>query len=266
MKRSHLVSSNGSAPEVPSLPSPRPCSFFAAGTCTRGSSCRFAHNTPTPAPILDHTELSWPQSTRSPSSSEIALRSVLIIDSKNESGRGIDLPSERIDTIRLAAAEAGLSLHAAFSLRRGMLREMSKTTDIYAEHALGSESAAFEHAQNFEKVIELALKAAGVSFETENQLKERGSRATPDFRVNVNINGIPIHWIDCKTYYCSSTLKDPRLPVNKLASQAQRYNAEFGAGAFIFLCGVSADAVEIDKTLLLDASFCDCTSLFSALA
>jgi hypothetical protein len=252
------------ASSAPEIPPPRPCSFFALGTCTRGSSCRFSHTPPTPAPILDLSELAWPQSTRSPSSSELALRSILIIDS-NESGRGIDLPSERIDTIRIAATAVGFSLHAAFSLRRGMLREMSKSSDIYAEYALGSESAAFEHAQNFEKVIQLYLTAAGVSFETEVQLKERGSRATPDFRINAKINGIHIHWIDCKTYYCSSTLKDSRLPVNKLSAQAQRYNTEFGPGAFIFLCGVSADAVQIDNVLFLDANAFDTSTLFSTL-
>lgn len=153
----------------------RPCSFFARNACLKGDRCRFSHAAPGVVPELALAELLWPQGERATASAEEALRPLLLA-SAEESGRAADLPESRRSAIAKAAAAVGLSIPAAFSLRRQMLRALA-VADVFAERDLGSEAAAKLHATRFEDAIAAFLERRGVAFETEEALVSRAAGA-----------------------------------------------------------------------------------------
>ena len=61
------------------------------------------------------------------------------------------------------------------------------------------------NSQNFEKKIEKYLKTHKVQFYTENDLRKKNIKLTPDFllKTPIKINNELIHWIDAKNYYGS---------------------------------------------------------------
>ena len=252
-----------------SFTEPPACTFYQRGACTRGAACRFSHDifTTAPPPPLELSALTWPAASRPPLAAEGALRPLLILNAA-ESGRGRDLPPHRRQAIEAAGAPFGLALPAALSLRRQMLRAdaLAGGRNFYSSQSnMGDEAGAKAHADAFEAVVANFLTSQACAFETEEQAKARGARNTPDFRLNAVLNGLPCGWLDCKTYFAAASLaSNVGLPIGKLSAQAARYNAEFGPGAFIFLCGVSADFPAVPGAQLLDAAPLDVSSLWTS--
>jgi len=207
--------------------------------------------------------ISWPSGPRATLAAEASLRRLLIL-SPSETGRGRDLPVERRDTIQEAAIAIGLSLSGAMSLRRQLICATCRRGTFYTSGAMGSEAGAKNHADATETAVGDFLSSIGVSFETEAAAYARGARNTPDFRINATINGRRCFWIDVKTYYGSGMLAgNTDLPVGKLRKQVERYNAAFGPGAFVFLCGVASDFPRLPgDPLMLDATPCETSHLF----
>jgi hypothetical protein len=98
--------------------------------------------------------------------------------------------------------------------------------------------------------------AIGAAFKTQEELTkeqvEKFGRAvvTPDVLLSdiLYINGKRVHWIDFKSYM----LMPNTFIYTSLIKQANRYNAEFGSGAFVFLHGTPN--VNIHNTLLLSTN------------
>ena len=119
-------------------------------------------------------------------------------------------------------------------------------------------------AQEYEDAVGDHLRALGLDFETENDLRARAPPPpelpplTPDFlfRSPVIIDGRPVYWLDAKAY----PLYGSKLVAASLAKQAKKYLARFGPGAMVFggglMCGaqVSSDPGEKSRLLLLDGS------------
>jgi hypothetical protein len=211
----------------------------------------------------------WPVSKTPSLDDEIAMQRVLVL-SKTESGRGRDLPLERTTAIASEGAKFGFTISGAMSLRRQLIRQLAPRS-FFKSRNMGSNEGAREHAEQFEIRVAKFLEAQGVKFMSEKELRDSGHSSTPDFLLlgPVEINGTSVSWIDCKTFYGSSMLarsKDKQLPVTKLGSQAARYNTSFGNGAFVFLCGFSADLREFASLppdlVLLDATPIDVDGIY----
>ncbi len=120
-------------------------------------------------------------------------------------------------------------------------------SDIQSQQEAGkrAEAAELEFVRNF--------GAIGAAFKTQEELTkeqvEQFGRAivTPDILLLdvLYINGKRVHWIDFKSYM----LLPNTFIYTSLIKQADRYNAEFGSGAFVFLHGTPN--VNISNTLLL---------------
>jgi hypothetical protein len=217
-------------------------------------------------------EFDWPLNTQ-PSMADEAFMKRLLVLSDHEQGRMMELPTERQHQIEQAAVARGFLLPGAYSLRRQLIRKTTGGGSRYfGKHNMGCPTAANDHAENFERQLEVWLRkvAPGAPYRTEQQLKQAGSRFTPDFLFpgGVRINGSLVHWLDCKTYYGSSLLAQTKsVPVGKLKDQAARYFESFGPGAFVFLNGFSSDlltrgGMDAGQVLLLDATPLDVSELF----
>jgi hypothetical protein len=111
------------------------------------------------------------------------------------------------------------------------------------------------YASGWEDTVGEYLDKQGLkgSYLTEKDLIAQKTKVTPDFAFapgTLKINGSPIHWIDCKTYYGSSALASgpkckPELPVQKMKKQACNYVEAFGPGCFIFKSGFSRDLTRL---------------------
>jgi hypothetical protein len=114
---------------------------------------------------------------------------------------------------------------------------------------IGSRSASKEiqlRAEQFERQVGEQLRALGVRFKTEAELRAAGETLTPDFlldsparfRVGSRLSA-PLRWVDAKDFGSW----DNRLVAKKMAAQAEKYNARFGPGAFVFSGGVMCGAL-----------------------
>ena len=173
-----------------------------------------------------------------------------LIISRDECGRGIDLPPDRYSKIEKEAVSRGFTIQGAFSLRRQLLREMAlrRHQTFYEGLDMGDPRQANLHAARFENLVQQHLERMEVPHLREEQLRARGSKNTPDFLLlgtSISINGRLVRWIDCKTYFGTSVLAtNGKLPIGKLLQQSERYNRAFcregETGAIVFLCGFSA--------------------------
>lgn len=118
----------------------------------------------------------------------------------------------------------------------------------------------FNDSEKFEKKTGDWLKKSGVSFKTEQDLKEqqiadpRFGRpvATPDFFFEnpIKLNGNLVNWLDAKNFplFNSDNLTEgahgPKL-LKSMAYQASKYNRNFGRGAFLFAHGIQ-DGVKLE--------------------
>ena len=273
------------------------CINYSRGRCRYGSSCHWRHqpvtlsvaalnllpNLPTlppprelpPAAASDLVSIAWPSRPRPSLASELSLIPVLMPAGHAESGRGRDLPAPRLAAIEAAAGRCGLSLRAAMSLRRLLIRQVADGAAFFAGHCMGSEAGAKQHADSFETVLGAFLRAAGATVVPESALRAADATATPDLLLQppVLINGQLVVWLDAKTFFgsaaCAAVAATPNLPPAKLRKQAAKYRATYGPGGFVFLNGVSADfarAAQLpDDVILLDDSPLDVAALFEGI-
>ena len=226
------------------------------------------------APNSSSTTFHWDLSFHPSYTSELQLKPSLIL-TKFENGRAHELPQERIDFIEKVATEHGFTFTAVMSLRRQYIRQVSLDSPgnaFFYSHKMGNPTDINDYAFQFEMITELFLKEyLKVPTVMEKELKLQGYTETPDFVIpgGCSINGQMVYWIDCKTYYGSSSLApDERLPVGSLRFQCSKYYDVFGPGAFLFLNGFSSDlmsqaSLSSEKVMLLDSTPLNVGSLFS---
>ena len=113
-------------------------------------------------------------------------------------------------------------------------------------------------ANEFEDAVAKLLKSKGITYLTENEIRDKHTEAkdkdpeseevlaTPDFLFdkgeNVVLNDFPIKWIEVKNYpyYAHKFLE------NGVQQQAKKYHTKYGNGVFIFKCGVIQNYHTID--------------------
>lgn len=251
------------------------CSFFnSPNGCRNGNSCRFGHASVNinelPVVLSEMIEaykdtridITWPMKRTKEITRdvEMVIKEILILDN-NESGRYFDLDIERQEIIKANALTHGFTLFGACSLRRQFIRAITRNNSdtFFGERNMGSDTAAKEHANNFESALAMYLTEQNIQFLDENILYDMCCSNTPDFLLlgDIRINGASVRWIDCKTYYGSSELcNNPILPIGKMRHQITRYNNMYGPGAIVFLNGFSSDLNEVSNitnTLFLDS-------------
>ena len=116
----------------------------------------------------------------------------------------------------------------------------------------------------FEKVLCDHFTANGVRYRTQTELLKEQVESegrpirTPDLLMldHVEINGVPIAWIDAKHFY-GAGLSFQR---KKTQKQVNRYVEEWGHGAIIYRHGF-CDGLKLKGAILLDASPIDLTEL-----
>jgi len=116
----------------------------------------------------------------------------------------------------------------------------------------------------FEEVLWDHFRKQGIRFRTQSDLLKEQVAAegrpvrTPDLLIldQVEINGIPVAWIDAKHFY-GANLSFQR---KKTQKQVNRYVEEWGHGAIIFRHGF-CDGLKLKGALLLDATDIDMTKL-----
>ena len=230
------------------------CVYFnSKNGCRFGSKCRFVHRVLPPfvRPQLDKDSISliWENNAILPSLEDEEVMRDLLVKSEEEGklGKLNDLDQERKEEILPMSLSLGFSLLGVASLRRQFIREIfhGDSQAFYASGNLGSPKGAQEYSRNFELTLESYLKSKAIKYLTEKEQLELGNYVnTPDFLIQTPllINGQIVNWIDCKTFYGSSSLStNLLLPIGKIKSQAERYTKEFGNGCFLFLSGFSRD-------------------------
>ena len=108
------------------------------------------------------------------------------------------------------------------------------------------------NAKNYEIEFSNFLKTSypDIKFLTENEIKKLPEKykSTPDFLFEnpVTINNKLIKWIDVKNF----PLIDIPFIIKKLNEQGNKYNNEFGNGAFVFSYGVDSN-VKLDENIMI---------------
>lgn len=113
-----------------------------------------------------------------------------------------------------------------------------------------------ELSEMFEDLLSAWLEQKGIRFVRQKELVEEqrvefGKEIlTPDFLLldQVDINGVPCHWIDCKGFYGTSLQSTSK----KTKQQMTRYIDHWGSGAIVYLLGFN-EAIKIKDCALLDA-------------
>lgn len=132
-------------------------------------------------------------------------------------------------------------------LKQYYMASENDITDIKHQRKVGTRAAAAE------KRFVDAFRETGVNIKTQDdlvqeQMKKYGRAVlTPDLLPvdTVYINGKRVNWIDFKSY----TLLPNTFIFSSLISQAEKYNKEFGPGAFVFEFG--APNIKIRNTMIL---------------
>ena len=114
-------------------------------------------------------------------------------------------------------------------------------------------------AQAYEDAVGAHLRALGLDFDTEADIRARPTAAgdpplTPDFLIRgppAMINGRRVHWLDAKNY----PALDSPLVMRSLRKQVKKYTARLGEGALIFNGGTTCGS-ETSRlgALVLDGS------------
>ncbi|MEE2759800.1 MAG: TPD domain-containing protein [Candidatus Thermoplasmatota archaeon] len=127
-----------------------------------------------------------------------------------------------------------------------------------------NQSETHHAADLFEKALCDHFEANGVRFRTQPELlKEQVASEgrpirTPDLLMldHVEINGVPVAWIDAKHFYGASLSFQRK----KTQKQVNRYVEEWGHGAIIYRHGF-CDGLKLKGAILLDASPIDLSEL-----
>lgn len=238
-----------------------------------------------PAPsnsLPTHQSIAWPCSNIVRSVHvENALKPIVL--RPGEFGRGRDLPPYRLQQIETACVKHGMTHFQALSMRRQLLRaQPGGMVRVNRSSAMGSAQGQQHVAQLFESAVAAFLHSQGLLFRTGTELQAEACAArysstsatpfpaaatcTPDilFSVPTTINGSSVAWLDCKLFYgCYLLSSYKQLPVGKLRGQAERYNARFGSGGFVFGQGFCADLARVVPAgvVLLDATPIDMTQV-----
>ena len=107
----------------------------------------------------------------------------------------------------------------------------------------------------WEEALYAYLSQLGINFVTEETLREKGRKVTPDCLIldDLYINGNLVRWIDAKSFY-GSGLKENSHFKNRVKKQIHNYETEYGeSGAFLFRHGFSRNfARDNPSTVFLD--------------
>lgn len=126
------------------------------------------------------------------------------------------------------------------TLSEHQMKQISQPVETLKQH----EKVSSSHAQQFENILEKALDALDLAFETEDDLKKKGERLTPDILFPepvwfvVSNHEVQIRWIDAKNMMFFG--KRAGFMCKKMTQQANKYVASFGPGAFVFSNGLLA--------------------------
>jgi hypothetical protein len=179
------------------------------------------------------------------------------------------LPDAVREEIGRIGTSFGFTAKQTFSFRRGLLK---CTMGMKAFMALSGNDDAKARliAEAFESEVERSVRdrlpldvLSRVNITTEAQRKaaaaaeHRPCGPTPDltFDPPIRINGRVVAWIDAKMLYASRVLQKKRfMPENQLTRTAEKYNAVFGPGAFIFGNGFCAGLEDEVPAMLLDST------------
>ena len=161
--------------------------------------------------------------------------------------------------IRMRADSLGFTLTQALFVRETALKRM---WGMYKYSRLPGVS------EQWTRYCANQFEAAGVRLlerylpvTTEEQLRskyrlEGRNGPTPDAVLDapLSINGLRVHWIDFKNFYAEDAHRDQRWqPSGRLSATANKYNAAFGPGAFVFAHGFCPSLEEGCDALFLDA-------------
>jgi hypothetical protein len=113
-----------------------------------------------------------------------------------------------------------------------------RISELYDDNSTVSMSQKMAQANAFENRIEDAFSALGVRYFSGRELSRLGgtdgtNRLTPDLMLldDVEINGVPVRWIDAKNQFGNPTISALTWKLNQ---QWRKYDAALGPGAFIF--------------------------------
>jgi|TARA_B110000977_G_scaffold201091_1_gene294091 hypothetical protein len=106
----------------------------------------------------------------------------------------------------------------------------------------------YNKAMHYEQIIAGWLQ--GSDYYTQDQLQEnnrtrqkKGQTAlpTPDFLLKqpIDIEGVPVHWIECKNYYASTEQKIAKKQA--FIKSAVKYQQHYGPGIMVFGFGFNKD-------------------------
>eukprot|EP01038_Epipyxis_sp_PR26KG_P006668 gene6668-9150_t len=206
---------------------------------------------------------------------------------KGEFISGHLLSSQRIDEILSICNQFDMSLSQALSLRKQLLVETVKFIirkepkyydnpsylndyDKYQlEYAKEIDQLSYKDviseernaSERWEYSLYNYLDSKGVSYLNETNMIEQKFSVTPDAVIlgDLSINGIKVHWIDCKCFYGST---QSSTFMKQLQKQVAKYNIAFGGpGAIIYKLGFSEnlqkvmkkyDCLVVDKGPLID--------------
>jgi hypothetical protein len=154
----------------------------------------------------------------------------------NEKCRGIHLPESRKIEIQKGAAELGMTLPQAMSLRRQLIRIKHGFNNGIDKMGLGTEKEALIFSRGIEDYVRDILNKHRISFTDENSQRSSRNGLTPDFMISppILINKSLVHWIEVKTYYAAGSITSKKIALGKLPSKIERYADEFGSGALVF--------------------------------
>ena len=297
MKRKRVKASQSMSSSSRAKKRSRPCRFYLMDSCSR-AICNFLHDDgirsallEEAAPLLllppivplqstvfeqssssghdsDLPSIHWPLHPCPSSAEELQLKPYLILSPK-ESGRGIHLSHIRRSVIRVEAERRSFNYCGAMSYRRQLIRQLTTSSHEYlGQRNMGSNSEAENHATRFEVICHSYLRDRSIFVMTQDDLKQTGVTSTPDFYFprGVVINGQIVNWLDCKTFYGSSSLAERCFVYKKVSRQISKYTAAYGRGAVLFLCGFSSDLRlkrGFDDVLLLNSGPLDVASLWA---
>lgn len=127
--------------------------------------------------------------------------------------------------------------------------EEAKKNDIIGHSGLIKNSAP----QEWEDKVMNYLNEQHINYLSEEMLRERDARSTPDCLVldDLYINNHSIHWLEIKSSFASGLKENRYIQRKTLFNQVERYRQQFGSGAVVLKNGFS-DAIKLENTLLLD--------------
>jgi Protein of unknown function TPD sequence-motif len=202
-----------------------------------------------------------------PIGAEEAMIPLLIRDKKREFGMARQLPHWRMKKIRNGCRELKIPLACALSLRRHHIQRVNRGRTLESL-GLGREHHVRESAEIFERCVQDLLDHSRVPYWSEEEQRKHNAKyhksekgkggplpPTPDFVLKETLlvrkyrvskgdgrsrmsEEARVCWIEAKMFYGASTIPlDGRSAVGSLLATAEKYVANFGPGAIVFMFG-----------------------------